>query len=398
MNTPTFNKQTALLYDNKADHTKQAGFHALIVGIGNYQSAQNLQPLTSAAFSAHAIAQKLIDLANENQLQVPLATCRLLIDAFPSSMDTILSQYSQPINKSVFQDTVISWIADARAHADNMSFLYFAGHGIQLSGNDRSLLLGDFKNTWNDAINIQNIVRGMSREPRYQLYFFDTCHIFPDQLRNNQSPVGTNIIDDIPLQEYTPDFRLIVNASASGHPAFAQPEGHTFLCDVLLNCLNGEGADIDTNDEDHWVISFLSLDHGLKQLKNTLARTKPWQIHEDDITLETQLSSTPNNSTIRVFQTPPITHHIFKIHESHPTTNIRVDIQDSNRKRHSTPTIIYPSFSLPLTPGVYRYSVHNCTVVSEKKCRIKQRKPLLIMPPAKCHQLRCEECLKCKRP
>ena len=172
-----------------------AGVHALICGVSEYQhlpphddipriDSWRLNKLTSAALSAFRVYEAIVGTG----LRLPLKTVRLLLS--PSLMElaavpAIGQANASPATRLEFERSAREWRQDASANRDDVTFFYFAGHGMQRGPEDGVMLLQDFHEKplppLARAFEIANIRNGMAPTPSFpniameQFYFIDAC-------------------------------------------------------------------------------------------------------------------------------------------------------------------------------------------------------------------------------
>jgi hypothetical protein len=206
-----------LVYDERNNLQGKPGLHVLIAGVSAYrhlpggvgpENSENfgMKQLTSTAMTAYKIHKWLID--NKNRLPLPLATLRLLLSPSPTEADKepTLNGLAEPCTLNNFLQAATDWRADAGTNKGNVTFFYFAGHGIQRGKDDSVLLMEDF----NDGLGgyLKNSVEtiklffGMAppnntkeNMARTQLYFIDACRNLPPKFKNFDKVASTPVFD-----------------------------------------------------------------------------------------------------------------------------------------------------------------------------------------------------------
>jgi hypothetical protein len=204
----------ALVFAHQQADESTPALHALIIGVSHYpfmaaektgREAFELQQTASPARTAMAIRRWLQE--NSDYLPVPLGSVRLLLS--PSEEEKTVEPDLQSSGDSATRNNVLAaaaeWRRDASSNPNNVTFFYFAGHGVQRGAGDDVMLLEDFGdrvggllyNAIDQAMLIAGMApsRGKPRIGRTQFYFFDSCRVRPfvfhryDKL--NTTPVFT---------------------------------------------------------------------------------------------------------------------------------------------------------------------------------------------------------------
>ena len=277
----------ALVFNNKNNLQGKPGIHALIAGVSRYRHlpggegppAENdwgLPQLSATALTGYKIYRWLID--RRHQLPKKLATVRLLLSPSDAEAPKIaqgmaeirqalegegvdLQDSASPCTLEAFTAEARRWRKDAISdtHDENVTFFYFAGHGIQRKNNDPILLLEDFGNP--DAglvaktVDFNSFFEGMAppRDPqkkiaRTQLYFVDACRVRPDDLNKYQFPSIADILD-VELGGVDNRSAPVFYATVSNTKAYARTGEQTLFSEGLIECLDGY-AGTATNQED----------------------------------------------------------------------------------------------------------------------------------------------------
>jgi hypothetical protein len=175
------------------------------------------------------------------------------------------------------------WRGDAASHPDNISFFYFAGHGVQRDKEDAVMCLQDFRQppgpALGHAIDMTTLRAGMSPSSsrpniaRTQFYFVDACRERPDQTSKFER-LQTGNLWDIELDGTDDRSSPVFYAALSNEVAQALPAGQTLFSQALLACLAGEAADSKDDDAGNqvWEITLESLNRGLQQKIDAINR------------------------------------------------------------------------------------------------------------------------------
>jgi len=213
-------------------------------------------------------------------LVAPLATCRLMISpsAEETKMEPKLQELTVSCNVDDFLRSANEWRWDAQNHKDNITFLYFAGNGFELSKSNPIIMLQDFGNGIGPAlrgsITAKNLFYGMgptSAQPdiaRTQLYFIDTDRLYPRVFQSYEEINTTAVFDALPLGIDDRD-AVIFYSTISGKGTYAYDGEPTFFSHALLKCLEGAAAVPGETDQEgmlRWHVSITSLMNGLNQV------------------------------------------------------------------------------------------------------------------------------------
>jgi hypothetical protein len=221
------------------------GIHALVVGVSDYtylpdpekddppeDESWNFVKLSSPALSAFRIYQWLIK--NKDNLSLPLKSIRLLVapSAAEKAADADLKNLQAVVPTwEAFHDAAWAWREDAGKNPQDMTFFYFAGHGLQRGPEEGLLALADFAKPQTPklsrCISFGDIRTGMAPTNSYpniaqtQFYFVDACRVRPSAALNklvNPQPQGIWEIE-LPNADRRPApvlFSTVDNAIAVG--------------------------------------------------------------------------------------------------------------------------------------------------------------------------------------
>ena len=153
-----------------------------------------LNQLTSPSLSA----LKIFDFIQQQAPRLPIKTIRLLLS--PSVVELraeprLLSVTPTRAGRAAFQQPALGWRDDANTNPDDMTFLYFAGHGMQRGSDDGVLLLEDFLAPGPPlakCFEIGDIRDGMAPTNSFpniamtQFYFVDACLAREETLVNSR--------------------------------------------------------------------------------------------------------------------------------------------------------------------------------------------------------------------
>lgn len=182
------------------------GIHALVVGVSDYtylpapedppvDESWNFVKLSSPALSAFRIYQWLVK--NKDNLPLPLKSIRLLVapSAAEQGADADLKNLQAVVPTwDAFHDAVWAWREDAGKNPQDITFFYFAGHGLQRWLDEGLLVLADFARPQTPklsrCVSFGDIRAGMAPTNTYpdiaqtQFYFVDACRVLPSEALN----------------------------------------------------------------------------------------------------------------------------------------------------------------------------------------------------------------------
>ena len=257
------------------------GMHVLLVGISEYPhlpdpanpptpNTWNFKRLASPALSAFRVYEWLI--ANEEFLRLPLKTVRMLLS--PSALELAaapgMAALGAPLaTRAEFGAAVAQWRKDASDHSDNVTMLYYGGHGLQRGPGESILAFQDFGEPMvpklNNCVRVSNIRAGMAPSAEFptiamtQFYFFDACRVVPD---------GIEKFDELAIPDV---FEVLLNfadhrnaptyfATVDGALAVARRGQMTAFCEALLDGLRrGAYQPKDVGGRVVWPISAAAL-------------------------------------------------------------------------------------------------------------------------------------------
>ena len=156
--------------------------HALVIGVGSYPYLEfggptGLGQLRSAPVSALAFAQWLAS-GDHARWSAPLASIELLANA-PDGAVAPAPEVDAPTIDNI-QLAFDRWLRRCEEYEDNVSILYFCGHGVQ--GDQQILLASDFArypgSPYRGAFGFDATRLGLlQRMPRTQCIIIDACRV-----------------------------------------------------------------------------------------------------------------------------------------------------------------------------------------------------------------------------
>jgi hypothetical protein len=336
-----------LIVDNKSALKGRPGLHALIAGVSYYRHLPDgetgmlatetfgLNQLSAAATSAYKISEWLKERAD--YLPERLATVRLLLS--PAADESDLHGLTNACTRENFGVEAHQWRADASTHNDNVTFFYYAGHGLIRMKSDSVLLMEDFGQPGSGplerAVAFDDLFYGMApptqareQRARRQFYFIDACREFPETLKDFSK---VNISDLFFNELHGVDDRTapVFHSAVPGQQAYTAIGEQTLFGMALLNCLKGVGGEAMAEDDDgrvRWHVSVSSLNEALQDYQ--LPALKKYYQTDQDYTP----GGFMKNTTIHYLDGPPQVEGILKVVPSAALPFIAVDVLDSEDK------------------------------------------------------------------
>jgi len=270
-------------------HTGGPQTHVLIIGVGRYRHLAGgagphnfilppLGQLKSPPVSARALADWFTG-GEHNNLAAPLGSVELLLS------DASNQQYKPPgagTSSVAIENATMSnierafneWEARCNAHAVNIAFFYFCGHGLQ---KDSPLLLPeDFaqnkNNPWLTAIDFNRTYRGMGQsQAETQYYVIDACRDYSTTMLQDLD-LGGQTLKHANITALKNRTAPTLFATARGLPAFGDTGGKSRMTTALIECLTGVGAE---KVSGKWIVSTSSLGESVQKLVNVTNANLP---------------------------------------------------------------------------------------------------------------------------
>lgn len=364
----------SLVFDGR--QPGQPGVHAFLCGVSAYDHLPEgdgpradrtfgLRQLSSTATSAFLFYDWLRRADDEGRLPLPLATVHLLL---APSADEIASRPEMvelgagAATRRGFAGNARAWREAAGASDDEITFFYFAGHGVQRKQRDAVLLLADFGDPLAggplvNTVDANHLVGGMApprdaaqRIARRQFYFVDACRMPVSEFQQNEWQnvpdlwtVGLNGRDDRAAP--------IFHASVPGSRAFAVGNGQTLFSQALFECFDRLGAipPAAGAEDTRWRVTTLSL---VGALDAAIAAVNAEHDAEQGFAPDGQLRDVP----IVYLNEIPKSEVVLSIEPGEAASLFDIDVADAeDRPAHSIRGTDGHPWSFPLRAGLYSF-------------------------------------------
>lgn len=363
-----------MIFDERPNLAGKPGLHALVTGVSLYRHlrgggdkpAENpfdFGQLSSTALTAYRIYEWLI--AHKDHFPVPLATVRLLLSPSPKEkkVEPALERLGvEGCTRAAFADAVHEWRRDARTNDEDMTFFYFAGHGLQRKKSDAVMLLEDFaqpsEGELSKTIALDNLFYGMAppedvtiKMARRQFYFVDACRQMPERFKQYK----TFAVPDLWGEELSgKDDRKapIFFAAIPGTEALARKGEQSIFSKALLDCLNGKGSeprDEDANGTVRWQVSVYSLSEALTNSMSELRAT---------FKMNQEFSSEGHgeNTALLFLEQPPEVPIALTVSPTDAIPFVAIEIKDrSDAQVREIPSMTPHPYEDKLPAGVYSF-------------------------------------------
>jgi hypothetical protein len=362
-----------LVIDDRVSLGNNPGLHALLVGVSLYphlpggggvtaEQHFGMGQLRSPALTAYRLYQWL-KRRNQN-LPVPLATCRLLLSPSPEeiAVEPALANFNASSTWKNFSFEAKAWRTDAANCTENQTLFYFGGHGVQRSRTDPIMLSHEFGDavggTLTRGVALNNIFNAMAPSASYpsiartQFYFVDACRVQPESFKEKELLSVPDLMD-VDIGGIDNRCAPIFYASVAGATAYALDCMPTLFGLALLDALERDAADLRVDDTgERWVVTSHSLDRALKIRLAELNRQ--WNSDQD-----AAMSGIAGDAEIHRLDGPPVVDITLEIEpaEALTCTTVRLEDPASNTPACQVPIPISPyPFRHSLAAGFYRLS------------------------------------------
>lgn len=268
-----------LVYEQHDRSPEQPGLHVFMVGVSMYPYLSReteahrfgMRQLHSSVASVYNIYTWLLE--NQNNLSVPLATCRLLLS--PSKQERFGPPEfppPEPCSLNNFLQEARAWRNNASSHPDNMTLFYFAGYGVHQGRDNALLFMDDFLDgiggMLTKTVSSNSIFAGMapygsqSGIARTQLTFLDTIGVPRARGSVFETLPGTSVFD---VTLSGADNRCAPIYHATMERDTPVPGEATLFGRALRHCLEGGAGELLQVEEGmKWAVSTYSLAEALK--------------------------------------------------------------------------------------------------------------------------------------
>ena len=390
-----------LIVDNRPQLQGKPGLHAIIAGVSAYRhlpgggdtaalNSYGMEQLSSTSLTAYKIYQWLLE--RQARLPLPLATVRLLLSPSNEEAAQIGAELNQlgvtACTRQNFAAEARQWRTDASSHNENVTFFYFAGHGVQRSKNDGVLLLEDFgdpaEGTLHNAAEIINIFNGMAppasvqqKMARTQFYFVDACRVLPSAFKNFERMTVPDIFN-VELSGADDRRAPIFFATIPGIKAYALKNEQTLFSRALLKCLSGAAGEPTEDAQGNvvWHVSVQSLNKALDGFFPTLTAIP-------DADQAFSMGGYPTGDpTIHFLDAPPSVEVVLEVDPQEALPFTRVVIMDikSGQPVQALPSPLDPHpFKCEVPAGIYSI---NATIEPSNPLYVNRKgEPRLLLPP-----------------
>lgn len=290
-----------------------------------------MDQLSAAAGSATEVAKWLA--TSYRNPAAPLGSLRVLVSPSPGdALDPLIAPHviaeHHRATRDNVQKAVRAFVADCARPTDNVAFVYIAGHGIQLTKHQATVLLEDIgdpetESLWG-SIDVRQCHEAMNHAgtAKTQFWFVDACRQVPDIAAKFETMRGGFQLDEGRGEAESSHCFL---AAASRQLAFARPGKRTLFCEALLSCLGGEaivGADPACPD---WHVPANTLGAKLRVRVGELARA------EHEIQTVHHIS--------RGLSTNAVLHRLARA----PRVDVRIELEPGDAAPITTPSLRFAS-------------------------------------------------------
>ena len=356
-----------LVIDNRKKLNGKPGLHAFIAGVSHYRhlpggsgvtgkKTYKLNQITVAATSAFRVYEWLKK--RSEHLAAPLATVRLLLS--PADSEDEIDETVDQCTWANFIEEANRWRDDASLSNDDVTFFYFAGHGIIRNKGDSVLLCDDFaqplRGPLPNVAALGNIFAGLAppaaktlQRARKQFYFIDACREFPEQLKDLEK------IDIAPVFESElsgVDDRVapVFQAAVSGSEAYASAIDQTLFSTALLECLNGLAGEAGP-ENDEGIVPWRVTTFGLSTVLDERIELLNKRYGTDQ---KSELVGLPKDIPIHYLDGPPKVEGILKVIPEDAKALVNVDVLDLKHTTVWQPDLAHPyPYKGSLTAGSY---------------------------------------------
>lgn len=237
------------------DDTLAAGpaTHALIIGVGAYQSPRFKKPLTSTTISARVLADWFVGEAPGFRNEAcPLGSLAILLSEPATTAQPQATYADGPVPRATFalaREAVRAWVRRINSHKDNLAILYVASHGESLLSRTAFLFEDYGMDELDRTAGMSEVEQFMSAlenaKAVSQLLLFDCCRSATDLSLPWNEPFGSKLIaltrenrgHDEPSKQW------VIAATALGETAGGRVNNTTLFADALLSALGGVAGD-----------------------------------------------------------------------------------------------------------------------------------------------------------
>jgi hypothetical protein len=354
------------------------GIHALICGVSRYrhlgdgggdaaEKTFGLKQLSSTATTALLFYRWLRRADAEGRLPLPLATVHMSLSPTDEELTrlTELPAGTSAATRASFVADAKGWRAAAGTSDQEMTFFYFAGHGVQRKQKDAVLLFADFADPAAggplvNTADVNQLIAGMAppsnnakRIARQQVYFVDACRMPVNEFRHDEWAHPADLWSSFDLPG--PDNRVapVFYSSIPGSSAFAAERAQTLFSVALFECLDRRGASPPpaADEDQRWRVSTFSL---ISSLDQAISEVNARSGAEQDFAPDGQ---NPRALTLSYLTAPPNVDVSLRIEPAAAAPLFRVGVTgDDGSSAHEIGDHEPHPWSFQLPAGVYSFS------------------------------------------
>jgi len=225
-----------------------------------------LSPVSSPPIAARAMAEWFLDGALKRRSNgfrnpgKPLGSLGILLSDLPSSALSDVEGASVPRATFVnVKEAVQKWVKRARAHPENLLFLFLSSHGESF-GRRTAFLLEDYGTDEDDITagmsEIEQFIESLANvDPEQQLLIFDCCRTPTSLGLRFDQEFGTRLINPGATSGLAARRPHVLRSTALGAEAFGRKDAPTLFAQVLLDALKGLAA----SPNDNWAVDTYGL-------------------------------------------------------------------------------------------------------------------------------------------
>ncbi|MDM0110542.1 caspase family protein [Variovorax sp. J22R133] len=261
-----------------------AGVHALVIGVGRYpflvggnerptfQGAAGMKQLNAAPVSAQVMCKWLQTGFDFNGL--PLAR----LDVYASPEFAVVDFQGKPTLTEAptfahVRRAVVKWKKRADSNPNNVSVMFFCGHGLSV-GEEEALLLEGYGDTSNgdhlaESFSPSGLITGMqSCKAKTQIFVFDACRNVVKAAADET--VGLEnvpaILRALPSEARSAKVQAVIRSTRLKATAFGAKRGPSRFTEAFIKAMQGAAAT--QAGDGKWVVDTTSIQAGVDWFMN----------------------------------------------------------------------------------------------------------------------------------